>query len=141
MGLRRNFEIEIGNGIGNLLPLLHALDPQNVLELIAPVFLQHASGQGFRPLIEDKNIALLGGKPLIAYTIETALACKNIDKVVVSTDSSEIARISKEYGADVPFLRPRHLAEDTTPDLPVFQHALRYLEENEGYRPDIIVTK
>lgn len=89
--------------------------------------------------VPGKNIRLLAGKPLVAYTIEAALAAKSLDRVVVSTDDKEIARISKEYGAEVPFLRPKHLAKDTTPDLPVFQHALQYLEDNEGYKPDIIV--
>jgi len=89
--------------------------------------------------VPRKNIKLLAGKPLVAYTIEAALAAKTLRRVIVSTDDKEIARISKEYGAEVPFLRPKHLAKDTTPDLPVFQHALQYLEDNEGYKPDIIV--
>lgn len=89
--------------------------------------------------VPRKNIRLLAGKPLIAYTIEAALAAKSLDRVIVSTDDEEIDRIAKEYGAEVPFPRPKQLAEGTTPDLPVFQHALKYLEENENYKPDIIV--
>ncbi len=89
--------------------------------------------------VPRKNIRLLAGKPLIAYTIEAALAAKSLDRVIVSTDEKEIARVAKEYRAEVPFLRPKHLANDTTPDLPIFQHALQYLEDNEGYKPDIIV--
>ena len=89
--------------------------------------------------VPRKNIKLLAGKPLITYTIEQAEKSKLIARVVVSTDSEEIAEISRKYGAEVPFMRPRELAEDDTPDLPVFQHALRWLKANEDYVPDIIV--
>ena len=85
-----------------------------------------------------KNIRLLVGRPLIAYTIETALQCKLIDKVIVSTDDEEIAAISREYGAEVPFMRPAELASDTTPMLPVLQHAVSYLEE-KGISVGIVV--
>lgn len=86
-----------------------------------------------------KNIKLLAGKPLIAYTIEASKKSKLINRIIVSTDDEEIAKISRKYGAEVPFMRPKELAEDDTPDLPVFRHALMWLEENEDYRPDIIV--
>lgn len=77
--------------------------------------------------IPKKNIKLLHGKPLIAYTIETALA-SNIDRVIVSTDCNEIAEVSKQYGAEV-FKRPAELAEDTTPTLPVLQDIVSKLDE------------
>jgi CMP-N,N'-diacetyllegionaminic acid synthase len=89
--------------------------------------------------IPKKNIRSLAGKPLIAYTIEAALKSNTIDKVIVSTDSEEIAEISQQYGAEVPFLRPSHLAEDNTPTLPVIQHAISYLENKEGIKGDIVV--
>jgi len=89
--------------------------------------------------VPRKNILPLAGKPLIAYTIETALASKRINRVIVSTDDEEIAAIAKQHGAEVPFLRPKELAEDMTPDLPVFQHAVEWLAENEQYRPDLVV--
>ena len=76
--------------------------------------------------IPKKNIKLLNGKPLIAYTIEAALA-SNLDRVIVSTDCEEIAGISKEYGAEV-IIRSFNLAEDTTPTLPVLQHVVSKLE-------------
>ena len=76
--------------------------------------------------IPRKNIKLLNGKPLIAYTIEAALA-SNLDRVIVSTDCKEIAGISKEYGAEV-IIRSFNLAEDTTPTLPVLQHVVSKLE-------------
>lgn len=89
--------------------------------------------------IPRKNIRLLAGKPLIAYSIECARRSELICRTVVSTDDEEIAAIARQYGAEVPFLRPKELAEDLTPDLPVFQHALHGLKENEGYTPDLVV--
>lgn len=89
--------------------------------------------------VPKKNIRLLAGKPLIAHTIEEARESQFISRLIVSTDNEEIAEISRKYGAEVPFVRPKELAEDDTPDLPVFQHALKWLKENEGYTPDIVV--
>jgi CMP-N,N'-diacetyllegionaminic acid synthase len=89
--------------------------------------------------IPRKNIKPLGGKPLIIYTIETALKCKLFDRVIVSTDDKEIATISEKHGARLPFMRPRELALDTTPMLPVLQHAVSYLEKNEKLHIDIVV--
>jgi CMP-N,N'-diacetyllegionaminic acid synthase len=77
--------------------------------------------------IPKKNIKLLNGKPLIAYTIANALA-SNLDRVIVSTDNEEISRISKECGAEV-IIRPDHLAEDKTPTLHVLQDAVSQLDE------------
>jgi len=88
--------------------------------------------------IPRKNVRLLCGKPLIAYTIEAALSSKLIDRVVVSTEDKEIAKVSKKYGAEV-IRRPPELAQDDTPSLPVYQHAIRHLEKMEDYRPEIIV--
>jgi CMP-N-acetylneuraminic acid synthetase len=81
--------------------------------------------------IPRKNIVPLLGKPLIAYTAEAALAAKRLTRVVLSTEDEEIAEIGRQWGLDVPFLRPPELARDDTPTLPVLQHALRWLEENE----------
>jgi CMP-N,N'-diacetyllegionaminic acid synthase len=89
--------------------------------------------------IPRKNVRLLCGKPLIAYTIEVALSSKLINRVVVSTEDKEIADISKEHGAEV-ISRPPELAQDDTPSLPVLQHAIKHLEEMEDYRPEIIVV-
>lgn len=89
--------------------------------------------------IPQKNIKLLGGKPLIAHTVEKAKASKYIDRLVLSTDSEEIAEVGRMYGAETPFMRPPELAEDATQDFPVFVHALRWLEEHEGWKPDFIV--
>lgn len=78
--------------------------------------------------VPRKNIRLLAGKPLIAYAIETALASKFIDRVIVSTDDGEIARIARQYGAEVPFMRPFELAHDDSPEWLTWQHAIRTLE-------------
>ncbi len=78
--------------------------------------------------IKNKNIAILAGKPLIAYTIQTALACKQIDKVIVSTDCREIAKIALKYKAEIPFLRPEILSQDNTPTLLVLKHTIGWYE-------------
>lgn len=88
--------------------------------------------------IPRKNIKLLGGKPLIAHTIETALESGIFDRVILSTDDAEIAEIGKQYGAEVPFMRPEELAQDKTPTLPVLIHALEWLKTNEGYEPEAV---
>ena len=89
--------------------------------------------------IPRKNIRLLAGKPLIGYSIEVARASELISRVIVSTDDEEIAAVGREFGAEVPFLRPPALARDDTPDMPVFRHALSWLREHEGYEPDVVV--
>jgi N-acylneuraminate cytidylyltransferase len=86
-----------------------------------------------------KNIRPLGGIPLLAYSIEAGLRARLVDRVIVSTDDEEIADIARAWGADVPFLRPPAIAGDLTPDLPVFQHAIGWLERNAGGLPEIIV--
>jgi CMP-N-acetylneuraminic acid synthetase len=89
--------------------------------------------------IPHKNIRLFAGHPLIAYSIAAGLAAETVTRVLVSTDDEEIAGISRRYGAETPFLRPAEFSGDSTPDLPVFVHALEWLQENEGYRPEIVV--
>lgn len=88
--------------------------------------------------IPRKNIKILAGKPLVAWTIEAAKKSKYLDRVIVSTEDREIAEISKKYGAEV-IKRPEELARDTVPAVPVLEQVIDYLEENENYNPDIIV--
>jgi len=88
--------------------------------------------------IPRKNIRLLAGKPLIAYSIEAALKSKYIDRVIVSTEDEEIAEISKKYGAEV-IKRPDELATDTAPTEPALEHVVKWLKEYEDYKTDIIV--
>ncbi len=90
--------------------------------------------------LPGKNIKMLAGKPLIAWTIEAALKSKYLDRVIVSTDDKKIAAIAKKYHAEAPFLRPVKLAKDKSPTVPVLLHALRWLKSKEGYSPDAIVT-
>ena len=89
--------------------------------------------------IPRKNLAPFRGSPLVAHSIRHALESKTINRVLVSTDDPEIRDVSLFHGAEAPFLRPPELAEDHVLDLPVFVHALRFLEEAEGYRPEIVV--
>ncbi len=89
--------------------------------------------------IPRKNIKPLAGHPLVAYSIAAALQAKCVTRTIVSTDDEEIAAVARQYGAETPFLRPAEFAQDQTTDLPVFQHALAWLAENEAYVPDIIV--
>jgi len=89
--------------------------------------------------IPRKNIRTFAGYPLIAWSIAAAKQASCVSRVVVSTDDEEIAAVAREYGAETPFLRPAELAQDTTTDLPVFEHALTRLEEAEGYRPDFVI--
>lgn len=89
--------------------------------------------------LPGKNVRLLAGLPLIAHTIRHAQESGVIDRIIVSTDSEEIASVARRFGAEVPFLRPSELAQDLTPTEPVLQHALRWIEEQDGYPVDIVV--
>ena len=82
--------------------------------------------------VPRKNIRPMAGRPLIAFSIETALSCKLIDRVVVSTDDFEIADIAKQYGAEVPFMRPAELAQDDSPEWLTWQHTIRELNGRQG---------
>ncbi len=97
------------------------------------------TARGGSKSIPRKNLALLAGKPLIQHSIEPALQSDRTDRVIVSTDDEEIARIATEAGADVPFLRPAELAQDDTPTLPVLKHLLDELQKSRGYRPDAVI--
>jgi N-acylneuraminate cytidylyltransferase/CMP-N,N'-diacetyllegionaminic acid synthase len=86
-----------------------------------------------------KNIRLLCGKPLVAYSIEAALSSEYIDRVVISTEDREIAHIAEQYGGEV-IERPTELARDDTPSLLVYQHVIEYLEEKEKFATDLIIA-
>lgn len=89
--------------------------------------------------IPRKNIKNLCGKPLIAWSIEAALKNNLVSRVVVSTDDKEIINIAKKYGAEIPFVRPSHLALDTSTTLEVVKHAVNWFKENENIKYDIVV--
>ena len=89
--------------------------------------------------VPRKNTLIVAGKPLIAYSILQAQASLRINRVIVSTDDEGIAELAREWGAEVPFMRPADYAQDFSPDLDVFMHALTWLHEHERYRPDLVV--
>lgn len=89
--------------------------------------------------IPRKNIRSFGGHPLLAYSVAAGLQANAVTRVIVSTDDEEMADVAREYGAEVPFMRPADLAQDGTLDLPVFIHALQWLEQEDGYRPEVVV--
>ena len=85
--------------------------------------------------IPGKNLAIVGDKPLIAHTIDVALATKGISRIVVTTDSPRIAEVARSFGAEVPFLRPSALATDDAPGRGAWKHAIEWLEREEQFRP------
>jgi N-acylneuraminate cytidylyltransferase len=89
--------------------------------------------------VPGKNIKLLWGFPLIAYSVVAARLASGIDRVVISTDSEEIADVAKKYGAEVPFIRPAELAQDRSPDRDFVAHAIEWFETHEGKIPDLLV--
>ncbi len=89
--------------------------------------------------VPGKNIKMLGGKPLIAYTIEAARKSSLLDRVIVSTDDEEIAEVALRHGAEVPFLRPKELAGDTTGDYPLIDYMIKELQRSENQKTDKIV--
>jgi len=87
--------------------------------------------------IPGKNIKEFNGKPIIAYSIEAALKCGCFDDIIVSTDSNEIAELSRSYGAEVPFLRPVELSDDFTGTMDVIKHAVQWFQLNRT-EPDYV---
>lgn len=89
--------------------------------------------------IPHKNIRLINGIPMLAYSLEHAKQSKYINRIILSTDSEEYAKIGREYGAEVPFLRPEIYATDLSLDIDVFYHCLDFLKREEDYQADIVV--
>ncbi len=90
--------------------------------------------------LPGKNIRPLAGKPLVAWAIEAAKAVARVSRVIVSTDSGEIAAAAREAHAEVPFMRPANLAQDDSPEWLVWRHALTWLEESDGVFPDALLV-
>jgi N-acylneuraminate cytidylyltransferase len=90
--------------------------------------------------LPGKNIRPLAGKPLIGWAIEQARAVPHIERVIVSTDSQEIANVARAHGAHVPFMRPAELANDTASELDAWRHALTFLQDTEGQLPEVLVS-
>lgn len=89
--------------------------------------------------VPRKNLKLLAGYPLIAYSIAASRLVKNIQRTIVSTESLEIAEVSKRYGAEVPFLRPEEFAKDDSTDLDVLTHAIGWFQDHEGELPHLLI--
>lgn len=108
---------------------------QRIKEKVLAVIPARGGSKG----VPRKNIRSICGKPLIAYSIETALSARQLfHRVIVSTDDEEIAAISCKYGAEVPFLRPAELADDKARMIPVLQHAVQFVEQQDNVRLDWI---
>jgi N-acylneuraminate cytidylyltransferase len=108
----------------------HVSDP-SVLALIP--------ARGGSKSIPRKNVMNIAGRPLIAWSIAHALESAQITRIIVSTDDEEIAEVSEQWGAEVPFIRPLEYAQDLSPDIDVFRHCLDFLSEHEEYYPDVVV--
>ena len=104
-----------------------------------PAVLALIPARGGSKGIPRKNIRDFAGYPLIAYSIAAARQSSSVTRTLVSTDDEEIAAVGRAFGAETPFLRPAELAQDNTTDLPVFEHALAWLAEQEGYRPEVVI--
>ncbi len=89
--------------------------------------------------IPRKNIRDFAGYPLIAYSIAAARQADSVTRTILSTDDEEIAEVGRQFGAEAPFLRPGEFAQDNSTDLPLFEHALRWLDGHEHYKPDVVV--
>ncbi len=107
------------------------MTPLNILGLI--------TARGGSKGIPRKNITPLGGRPLIAYTCEAAQGSRHVSRLVISTDDAEIAAVAAQWGAEAPFLRPAELSRDETPSLPVDQHAVTWLQAQQGWQTDILL--
>ena len=108
---------------------------KNKLKILAII-----PARGGSKSVPRKNIRKLNGKPLIAYTIEAANEIKDkFHKIIVSTDDEEISEISKIFGAEVPFIRPKELAGDKTPTYPVLQHAVNFVENQDSIKIDLVM--
>ena len=91
--------------------------------------------------VPKKNLRLLGNKPLIGWTIDEAKKSKYIDRIIVSTDSQEIADFALKFGAEVPFIRPKELAQDETPSSYVIIHTIEWLDKNQNQNYDILILQ
>ena len=106
-------------------------NPPEVLALIP--------ARGGSKSIPRKNLLMVAGKPLVAHSIEQALRSRLITRTIVSTDDPEIAEVARHFGAETPFIRPAEFAQDLSPDIDVFRHALEYLRARENYACELVV--
>ena len=97
------------------------------------------TARGGSKSIPRKNVKLVADKPLVAWTIQAALDCRSLNRVIVSTDDAEIEEVCLKWGTEVPFRRPVEMAQDTSPHIDVIIHATEWLETHQNYSPDYIV--
>src|SRR5882672_6443393 len=90
--------------------------------------------------VPGKNLARISGRALLELCFIAAKKAKTLSRVIFSTDSKEMAALGKKWDVDVPFLRPKYLAQDKTHTPPVIEHAVRYIERQEGRKVDVVVT-
>lgn len=90
--------------------------------------------------VPGKNLKLLAGKPLLAYTVESARASRALDRVILSTEDEAIAAAGRGLGCEVPFIRPAALSQDDTPHLAIIQHAVAWMRDQAGYDPDAVMV-
>ena len=107
----------------------------NKLDVVGFIF-----ARGGSKGLPGKNIRPLHGKPLLGWAIEQAKSISRIRRVIVSTDCPEIAKVARNYGAEVPFLRPKNLSEDDSLEWNAWRHALEYLKNDESRLPDVMVS-
>ncbi len=136
-GLHR-FGIILGLGFvpSPFLQKLYICEKRYISNMNILVIIQARGGSKSIP---GKNIKLINGKPLIAWTIEAAKGAKTVTRVIVSTDDTAIAEVSKKYGAEVPFMRPSEFATDGAKSVGLIKHAIEWLRDNENYKTDIVV--
>lgn len=90
--------------------------------------------------VPRKNVRVLGGRPLIAWSIDAAQQCPELDRLIVSTDDAEIAEVARACGAEVPFMRPAEFASDTASEWLVWRHAIQAMTDELGFRPEVLVN-
>lgn len=110
------------------------------MDVVKPEILGCIFARGGSKGVPGKNIRPLGGVPLIGHAIRTALASRWLNRIVVSTDCPEIARVAREYGAETPFLRPAALASDNAPERLAWRHAIEQMEAMDGKTFDYFVS-
>ena len=104
-----------------------------------PLALGLIPARGGSKSVLKKAVHPVAGRPLIGWTIDAARRAQLLDRLVVTTEDDEIADVARDHGAEVPFMRPRELARDDVPNMDAAIHALTWLDENEGYRPEYLV--
>ncbi len=115
--------------IAFIIPKGKEVAEDNIKNKESPILLGVIPARGGSKGIKNKNLRKVLNKPLIYYTIKDALSYKKIYKIIVTTDSLEIAEVAKKYGAEVPFIRPKRLAKDNTSMIEVLKHALMKCEQ------------